>query len=169
PPVAGRRLGRGCRPERPRRRPRRCATDRGDRQRPVLGVGAPGRVSRARAARAPRWLSLLLVVGLLLAGCEEGTDTGGGTDTGDGGAYPNLPRIELTPEEQASYEALIVDLLGTDGLSGGLGTFWPSALASVAIGALYEPPAGVSSYEGAPQQSGCGPLATENAWYCSAD
>jgi hypothetical protein len=37
------------------------------------------------------------------------------------------------------------------------------------IGSLYRPPSGVRAYEGAPQQSGCGELSTDNAWYCPTD
>ncbi len=117
---------------------------------------------------APRWLPILLAIAVLCAGCEDPVDTGGGTDAGEG-AYPNFPRVELTPEEQAGYDALMVDLVGADGSSGRLAAYWPEALAKVAIGALYEPASGVSSYEGAAQPSGCGLLSTENAWYCSAD
>lgn len=123
----------------------------------------------ARASGSRAWLAPMLVAAVLLAGCDEPADTGGGTDTGDGGAYPNLPRVELPAEEQAAYDALLVDLVGADGVSGRLGTYWPPALASVSIGSLYDPLTGVTSYEGAPQQSGCGPLSTENAWYCSTD
>lgn len=117
-----------------------------------------------------RELVILPLLMLLVAACDEMGDTGSGADPTTGGSsYPNVPLTELTVQEQAGYDALMTDLVGPDGVSGRLGNFWPHALSSVAIGLLYEPVAGVSSYEGAPQPSGCGPLSTENAWYCSAD
>jgi hypothetical protein len=98
-----------------------------------------------------------------LVACE---DAGTSTPTDDG---TGLPQIVLTDAEQAGYDTLIGDLMGSDGLSGSIAGYWPQAYAQMVIGSQYRPPTDVTAYEGAPQSSACGPLGTDNAWYCSND
>ena len=117
--------------------------------------------NRGRISRIGRLglLGIALVLGL--SACDET----GGPDGGSTG----FPPIVLTAEEQAGYDALILDLLGADGLSGRLASYWPEAYAAMVIGDLYRAPVDVTAYEGAPQESACGPLSTDNAWYCETD
>lgn len=113
-------------------------------------------------------LAALMLFGAAACEPEASPDTGGAGDTG-GATYPNLPRLELPPAEQAAYDATITHLLGSDGLSGAIATYWSTASPAVAIGLLYEPPSRVIAYEGRAQPSECGELSVENAWYCAGD
>src|SRR5690349_11019807 len=140
-------MGDRHRPVRPRER--RATAARGHRERYVLAVRSPGRMTGGMRTRARLGLvALALVLGL--SACDETGETDGGS--------AGFPPIVLSPDEQAGYDALILDLLGTDGLSGRLASYWPDAYAATAIGALYRPPADVTAYEGAAQESACGPL-----------
>ena len=113
-----------------------------------------------RAAHVGLALTLLILVAC------EGTDVGTPTGTT---ATTGFPPVVLSQADQAAYDALITNLIGGEGTQGAIGGYWPQAYSNMVIGSPYRAPTGITAYEGAPQASGCGPLATDNAWYCATD